>query len=140
MIIKTEGAVLVVERPSEDKAHKALHGLTRSLLANMVTGVTEGFSKTLQINGVGYRAAKQGKKVVLNLGYSHPVEVEDSDDYTLEVPDPNTIIVKGIDNQIVGEVAAKIREKRLPEPYKGKGIKYADEVIRRKEGKTGAKK
>ena len=124
MIIKTEGAVLVVERPSEDKAHKALHGLTRSLLANMVTGVTEGFSKTLQINGVGYRAAKQGKKVVLNLGYSHPVEVEDSDDY----------------NQIVGEVAAKIREKRLPEPYKGKGIKYADEVIRRKEGKTGAKK
>lgn len=140
MIIKTEGAVLVVERPSEDKAHKALHGLTRSLLANMVTGVTEGFSKTLQINGVGYRAAKQGKKVVLNLGYSHPVEVEDSDDYTLEVPDPNTIIVKGIDNQIVGEVAAKIREKRLPEPYKGKGIKYVDEVIRRKEGKTGAKK
>ena len=140
MIIKTEGTVLVVERPSEDKAHKALHGLTRSLLANMVTGVTEGFSKTLQINGVGYRAAKQGKKVVLNLGYSHPVEVEDSDDYTLEVPDPNTIIVKGIDNQIVGEVAAKIREKRLPEPYKGKGIKYADEVIRRKEGKTGAKK
>ena len=140
MIIKTEGAVLVVERPSEDKAHKALHGLTRSLLAKMVTGVTEGFSKTLQINGVGYRAAKQGKKVVLNLGYSHPVEVEDSDDYTLEVPDPNTIIVKGIDNQIVGEVAAKIREKRLPEPYKGKGIKYADEVIRRKEGKTGAKK
>ena len=140
MIIKTEGAVLVVERPSEDKAHKALHGLTKSLLANMVTGVTEGFSKTLQINGVGYRAAKQGKKVVLNLGYSHPVEVEDSDDYTLEVPDPNTIIVKGIDNQIVGEVAAKIREKRLPEPYKGKGIKYADEVIRRKEGKTGAKK
>lgn len=140
MIIKNEGAVLVVERPSEDKAHKALHGLTRSLLANMVTGVTEGFSKTLQINGVGYRAAKQGKKVVLNLGYSHPVEVEDSDDYTLEVPDPNTIIVKGINNQIVGEVAAKIREKRLPEPYKGKGIKYADEVIRRKEGKTGAKK
>jgi len=140
MIIKTEGTTLVVERPSEVKAHKALHGLTRTLLANMVTGVTEGYKKVLQVNGVGYRAQKQGKKVVLNLGYSHPVEVEDSADYTLEVPDPNTIIVNGIDKQIVGEIAAKIREKRLPEPYKGKGIKYADEVIRRKEGKTGAKK
>ncbi len=140
MIIKNDNGTLTVERPSEIKAHKALHGLTRSLLANMVTGVTEGYSKTLEINGVGYRAQKQGSKVVLNLGYSHPVEVEDSADYKLEVPNPNTIIVTGIDKQIVGEVAAKIREKRLPEPYKGKGIKYADEVIRRKEGKTGAKK
>ncbi len=140
MIIKQEGTTIVVERPSEIKAHKALHGLTRTLLNNMVVGVTEGYEKTLEINGVGYRAQKQGKKVVLSLGYSHPVEVEDTDDYTVEVPNPNTLIVKGIDKQIVGEVAAKIREKRLPEPYKGKGIKYADEVIRRKEGKTGAKK
>ena len=140
MIIKQEGNTLIVERPSEMKAHKALHGLTRTLLANMVTGVTDGYEKTLEINGVGYRAQKQGKKVVLSLGYSHPVEVEDTDDYTIEVPTPNTLVVKGIDKQIVGEVAAKIREKRLPEPYKGKGIKYADEVIRRKEGKTGAKK
>ncbi len=140
MIIKQEGNTLVVERPSEIKAHKALHGLTRTLLNNMVVGVTDGYEKTLEINGVGYRAQKQGKKVVLSLGYSHPVEVEDTDDYTVEVPNPNTLIVKGIDKQIVGEVAAKIREKRLPEPYKGKGIKYADEVIRRKEGKTGAKK
>ena len=140
MIIKQEGNTLVVERPSEIKEHKALHGLTRTLLNNMVVGVTDGYEKTLEINGVGYRAQKQGKKVVLSLGYSHPVEVEDTDDYTVEVPNPNTLIVKGIDKQIVGEVAAKIREKRLPEPYKGKGIKYADEVIRRKEGKTGAKK
>ena len=140
MIIKQEGNTLVVERPSEIKAHKALHGLTRTLLNNMIVGVTDGYEKTLEINGVGYRAQKQGKKVVLSLGYSHPVEVEDTDDYTVEVPNPNTLIVKGIDKQIVGEVAAKIREKRLPEPYKGKGIKYSDEVIRRKEGKTGAKK
>ncbi len=140
MIIKQEGTTIVVERPSEIKAHKALHGLTRTLLNNMIVGVTDGYEKTLEINGVGYRAQKQGKKVVLSLGYSHPVEVEDTDDYTVEVPNPNTLIVKGIDKQIVGEVAAKIREKRLPEPYKGKGIKYADEVIRRKEGKTGAKK
>lgn len=140
MIIKQEGNTLVVERPSEIKAHKALHGLTRTLLNNMIVGVTAGYEKTLEINGVGYRAQKQGKKVVLSLGYSHPVEVEDTDDYTVEVPNPNTLIVKGIDKQIVGEVAAKIREKRLPEPYKGKGIKYSDEVIRRKEGKTGAKK
>ena len=106
----------------------------------MVTGVTEGYQKTLEINGVGYRAAKQGNKLVLNLGYSHPVEFEDTADYKLEVPNPNTIVVTGIDKQIVGEIAAKIREKRLPEPYKGKGIKYADEHIRRKEGKTGGKK
>ncbi len=138
-ITKEEGQV-IVERPTEAKEHRALHGLTRTLLNNMVIGVTEGFQKTLQINGVGYRCQKQGKKLILNLGYSHPVEFVDSEDYTLEAPDPNTIIVKGIDNQIVGQIAAVIREKRLPEPYKGKGIKYADEVIRRKEGKTGSKK
>ena len=140
MIIKVEGSQVIVERPSEDKVHKSLHGLTRSLLNNMVTGVTNGFEKTLQINGVGYRCQKQGKKLILTLGYSHPVEVEDGEDYTLEAPDPNTIIVKGIDNQVVGQIAAIIREKRMPEPYKGKGIKYADEVIRRNEGKTGSKK
>ena len=140
MIIKQDNGTIVIERPSEVKEHRSLHGLTRTLLANMVTGVTEGYQKTLEINGVGYRAQKQGNKVVLNLGYSHPVEFEDTADYKLEVPNPNTIVVSGIDKQIVGEIAAKIREKRLPEPYKGKGIKYADEVIRRKEGKTGAKK
>jgi len=138
-IIKEEGQV-TVERPTEAKEHRALHGLTRTLLNNMVVGVTEGFQKTLQINGVGYRCQKQGKKLTLNLGFSHPVEFEDTADYTLEAPDPNTIIVKGIDNQIVGQIAAVIREQRPPEPYKGKGIKYADEVIRRKEGKTGSKK
>ena len=140
MKITVEAGQAVVERPTEQKEHKALHGLTRTLLANMVTGVSEGFQKTLQINGVGYRCQKQGKKLILTLGYSHPVEFEDGEDYTLESPDPNTIIVKGIDNQVVGQIAAVIREKRLPEPYKGKGIKYADEVIRRKEGKTGSKK
>ena len=140
MKITVEAGQAIVERPTEQKEHKALHGLTRTLLANMVTGVSEGFQKTLQINGVGYRCQKQGKKLILTLGYSHPVEFEDGEDYTLESPDPNTIIVKGIDNQVVGQIAAVIREKRLPEPYKGKGIKYADEVIRRKEGKTGSKK
>ena len=140
MIIKVEGDQIIVTRPSEAKEHRALHGLTRSLLNNMVVGVTNGFEKTLEINGVGYRCAKQGKKLTLTLGYSHPVEFEDTDDYTLEAPNPNTIIVKGINKQIVGQIAAVIREKRLPEPYKGKGIKYSDEVIRRKEGKTGAKK
>ena len=138
-IVKEEGQV-TVERPSDVKEHRALHGLTRTLLNNMVVGVTEGFQKTLQINGVGYRCQKQGKKLVLNLGFSHPVEFEDTADYTLEAPDQNTIIVKGIDNQIVGQIAAVIREQRPPEPYKGKGIKYSDEVIRRKEGKTGSKK
>ena len=140
MIIKQEEGVIIVERPDDKKENRSLHGLTRTLLNNMVVGVTEGYAKTLQINGVGYRCQKQGKKLVLTLGYSHPVEMEDGDDYTFEVPDPNTIIVKGIDKQIVGQIAAVVREKRLPEPYKGKGIKYADEVIRRKEGKTGAKK
>ena len=140
MMIKQEGSEVIVERPDDKKENRSLHGLTRTLLNNMVVGVTEGYAKTLQINGVGYRCQKQGKKLVLTLGYSHPVEMEDGDDYTFEVPDPNTIIVKGIDKQIVGQIAAVVREKRLPEPYKGKGIKYADEVIRRKEGKTGAKK
>jgi len=140
MIIKQEGAEVIVERPDDKKENRSLHGLTRTLLNNMVVGVTEGYAKTLQINGVGYRCQKQGKKLVLTLGYSHPVEMEDGDDYTFEVPDPNTIIVKGIDKQIVGQIAAVVREKRLPEPYKGKGIKYDYEVIRRKEGKTGAKK
>lgn len=140
MIIKKEEGQVIVERPTEAKEHKALHGLTRTLINNMVIGVTEGFQKTLQINGVGYRCAKQGKKLTLTLGYSHPVEFEDTDDYTLEAPDPNTIVVKGINNQIVGQIAAVIREQRPPEPYKGKGIKYSDEVIRRKEGKTGSKK
>lgn len=140
MTIKTEGNQLIVERPDDQKENRALHGLTRSLLHNMVVGVTDGFAKTLQINGVGYRCQKQGKKLTLSLGYSHPVEMEDGEDYTFEAPDPNTIIVKGIDKQVVGQIAAVVREKRPPEPYKGKGIKYADEVIRRKEGKTGAKK
>lgn len=140
MIIKYEGGVVTVERPSDDKEHRSLHGLTRTLVANMVTGVTDGYTKTLEINGVGYRAAMQGKSLNLTLGYSHPVIMEPVEGITIEVPQPNTIIVKGADKQLVGHVAAKIREKRPPEPYKGKGIKYSDEVIRRKEGKTGAKK
>ena len=140
MKIVVEGNQVVVERPSDVKEHRALHGLTRSLLNNMIVGVTNGFEKTLEINGVGYRCQKAGKTLTLNLGYSHPVTFDDTDDYTLEAPNPNTIIVKGINKQIVGQIAAVIREKRLPEPYKGKGIKYSDEVIRRKEGKTGAKK
>lgn len=139
MIIKVEGTQILVERPSDLKMHKALHGLTRTLINNMVEGVTNGFQKALDINGVGYRAQKQGKKLVLTLGYSHPVEMDDPEGITTEVLAPNKIIVKGIDKQIVGEVAAKIREKRPPEPYKGKGIKYETEVIRRKEGKTGGK-
>lgn len=139
MIIKVEGEQITVERPSDLKMHKSLHGLTRTLVNNMVEGVTNGYQKALEINGVGYRAQKQGKKLVLTLGYSHPVEMDDPEGITTEVPAPNKIIVKGIDKQVVGEVAAKIREKRPPEPYKGKGIKYETEVIRRKEGKTGGK-
>lgn len=140
MIIKNEGGQIVVERPSENKMHKALHGLTRTLINNMVIGVTEGFTKELEINGVGYRAQMQGKTLVLSLGYSHPVEYTPVEGITLEVPAPNKIIVKGANKEVVGETAAKIREYRMPEPYKGKGIKYSDEVIRRKEGKAGAKK
>jgi len=137
MIIKKEGNELIVERPSEMKEHKSLHGLTRTLLSNMVEGVTKGFSKTLDINGVGYRAAKAGKTLTLNLGYSHPVVFEEADGITLEVPNANQVIVKGIDKQKVGQVAAEIRSKRPPEPYLGKGVKYSDERIRRKAGKAG---
>ena len=124
----------------DNESHGNIHGLTRTLINNMVIGVTQGFEKTLEVNGIGYRAQKQGKKVVLTLGYSHPVEVEEIEGITLEVPNPNTIVVKGIDKQLVGQVAANIREKREPEPYKGKGIKYAGERIKRKEGKAGGKK
>ena len=136
--VEVKDGAIVVTRDNDN--HKALHGLTRSLIANMVTGVTVGFEKKLEINGVGYRAAKQGNKLALTLGYSHPVEVLDTDTVKTEVPDANTILVKGIDKQEVGQFAAKIREYRLPEPYKGKGIKYTDERIRRKEGKAGGKK
>ena len=140
MIIKNENNEIIVERPSEEKMHKALHGLTRTLVNNMVVGVTQGFTKELEINGVGYRAQMQGSKLVLSLGYSHPVEYEAEEGITIEVPAPNKILVKGANKERVGAVAAKIREYRMPEPYKGKGIKYIDEVIRRKEGKAGAKK
>jgi large subunit ribosomal protein L6 len=140
MVIEREGNEILIKRKTDLKKDKALHGLTRSLLKNMVVGVTEGFSKTLEINGVGYRAQKQGNKLILTLGYSHPVEMVEPAGITIDVPAQNQIIVRGIDKQIVGEVAAKIREKRPPEPYKGKGVKYANEVILRKEGKTGAKK
>ena len=133
-----ENNVLTVNRESDD--YKALHGLTRTLISNMITGVTAGYEKKLEITGVGYRAAKQGSKLVLTLGFSHPVEFEDSEDVKLEVPDQNTILVKGIDNQKVGQIAANIRAKKPPEPYKGKGIKYAGERIIRKEGKAGGKK
>ena len=127
-------------RPTDDKLHRALHGLTRTLLHNMVVGVSEGFKKELEVNGVGYRAAKEGKKLVMNLGFSHQVIVAEIDGITIDVPAPNKIVIHGPDKQQVGQFAAEVREKRPPEPYKGKGIKYADEVIRRKVGKTGAKK
>ena len=137
MTIEKNGAEIEVKRPNDLKRMKALHGLTRSLLNNMVIGVTDGYEKTLEINGVGYRAAKQGNKLVLTLGYSHPVEMTDPEGLEVIVEGQNKIIVKGIDKEKVGQYAAEIREKRPPEPYKGKGIKYADEVIRRKVGKTG---
>ena len=137
MKVIVEGHVVKVERPSDDKMHRSLHGLSRSLIHNMVVGVTEGFSKSLEINGVGYRAAKQGNELVMNLGYSHQVIVPEIPGITIEVPSPNKVIVKGADKQAVGQFAAEIREKRPPEPYKGKGIKYVDEVIIRKEGKAG---
>lgn len=136
MKISQEGSELIVTRPDDENLSKSLHGLTRTLLHNMVVGVTEGFKKELEINGVGFRCEKQGKKVVMTLGFSHKIEVEDTDDIKLEVPQPNKIIVTGIDKQKVGQAASEIRGKRPPEPYKGKGIKYADEVIRRKEGKA----
>ena len=138
MSIKVEDGHVVVTRPSDLKKMKALHGLTRTLIQNMVIGVSQGYEKTLEVNGVGYRAAKQGKKLVLNLGYSHPVQMEDPAGLESKV-DGNKIIVSGIDKEKVGQYAAEIRDKRRPEPYKGKGIKYADEVIRRKVGKTGKK-
>lgn len=140
MVLELENNELTVKRPGEDKIYRSLHGLTRTIISNMITGVTAGFTKELEINGVGYRVAKQGNKIVMNLGFSHPVEMEECDGITLECPNPNKIIVKGPDKQKVGQFAANIREKRPPEPYKGKGIKYVDEVIIRKEGKTGAKK
>ena len=140
MTIAIENNEIKVTRPDDSKKNRELHGLTRSLLANMVKGVSEGFEKTLEINGVGYRAQKQGNKLVMNLGYSHNVEMVEPEGITVEVPNQNTVIVKGIDNEKVGAFAAEIRTKRLPEPYKGKGIKYSYETIRRKEGKTGAKK
>ncbi|MCL2837507.1 MAG: 50S ribosomal protein L6 [Oscillospiraceae bacterium] len=140
MVIKKDGNVITVERPSENKMHKSLHGLTRTLVSNMVEGVSAGYKKELEINGVGYRAALQGSTLVLNLGYSHPVEMEAPEGIKIEVPSNTQIIISGINKQMVGEFAAKVREKRPPEPYKGKGIKYTTERIRRKEGKAGAKK
>jgi len=139
MSIKVEGNEILVSRPNDLKRMKSLHGLTRTLIHNMVVGVTEGYQKVLEINGVGYRAAKQGKTLTLSLGYSHPVEMVDPDGIETVVDNQTKIIVKGIDKEQVGQVAANIRAKRGPEPYKGKGIKYADEVIRRKVGKTGKK-
>ena len=139
MDIKVENNQVVVTRPNDLKKMKSLHGLTRTLIANMVTGVTKGYEKVLEINGVGYRAQKQGKKLILSLGYSHPVEIEDPEGLESVLDGQNKITIKGIDKQKVGQYAAEIREKRKPEPYKGKGIKYADEVIRRKVGKTGKK-
>ena len=137
MSVEIEGGELKVARPDDEKESRALHGLTRTLINNMVVGVSQGFKKELEVNGVGYRAAKEGGKLVMNLGYSHQVIVEEIEGITIDVPAPNKIVVNGIDKQVVGQFAADIREKRPPEPYKGKGIKYADEVIRRKEGKTG---
>ena len=138
--IAVEGAEIKVSRPNDAKENRALHGLTRTLVHNMVVGVTDGYKKELDVNGVGYRVAKEGNKLVMNLGYSHQVIVEETDGITIEVPGPNKIIIHGCDKQKVGQFAAEVREKRPPEPYKGKGIKYTDEVIRRKAGKTGAKK
>lgn len=140
MTVTVEGNTIHVTRPSDDKLHRSLHGLTRTLIHNMVIGVTEGFKKELDVNGVGYRVAKEGTNLVMNLGYSHQVIVPEIPGITIEVPGPNKIIIHGCDKQAVGQFAAEVREKRPPEPYKGKGIKYTDEVIRRKVGKTGAKK
>lgn len=137
MIIKSENGTITVSRPTEDKFHKSLHGLTRTLIFNMVEGVTNGFSKTLEIVGVGYRAAKQGKNLVMNLGFSHQVIIPETDEIKIDVPQPNQIVVSGIDKQAVGQFACEIREKRPPEPYKGKGIRYTGEYVIRKEGKAG---
>ena len=140
MTITQEGEVIHVTRPNDAKENRSLHGLTRSLLHNMIVGVTEGFKKELDVNGVGYRVQKDGKKLVMNLGYSHQVTMDEPEGITIDVPNPNKIVISGADKQKVGQFAAEVREKRPPEPYKGKGIKYTDEVIRRKEGKTGVKK
>ena len=140
MNINMEGAVITVTRPSDEKMHRSLHGLSRTLVNNMVEGVTKGFTKELEVNGVGYRVAMQGKQLVMNLGFSHQVFIGETEGITLEAPTANKIIVSGTDKQMVGQIAAEIRGKRPPEPYKGKGIKYTTEVVRRKEGKTGGKK
>ena len=139
MAVAVEGNEVIVKRPNDEKANKSLHGLTRTLIHNMVLGVTEGFKKNLEVNGVGYRAAKQGNKLALTLGFSHPVEMEAPAGITIEVPAPNKIVVSGADKEVVGAVAADIRKWRKPEPYKGKGIRYEGEVVRRKAGKAGAK-
>ena len=140
MILKVEGNVLTVERPDEEHLHKSLHGLTRTLINNMVMGVSTGFKKELDVNGVGYRCEKKGTQLVMRLGFSHEVFMDEIPGITIEVPTPNKIIINGVDKQVVGQFAAEVRSKRPPEPYKGKGIKYVDEVIRRKVGKTGGKK
>ena len=142
MAIAMEGNEIVVTRPNDDKENRSLHGLTRTLIVNMVEGVTNGYTKELEVNGVGYRVQKQGKNLVMNLGFSHQVIMEEIPGITIEVPAPNKIVISGADKQMVGQFAAEVREKRPPEPYKGKGIKYVDEYIRRKEGKAakGAKK
>ena len=140
MIINVEGNVLTVSRPTDEANHRALHGLTRTLISNMVEGVEKGYSKELEVNGVGYRAEKKGNQLVMRLGFSHEVFVDEIPGITVEVPTPNKIIVHGIDKQVVGQFAAEVRGKRPPEPYKGKGIKYTTEVVRRKVGKTGGKK
>ncbi len=137
MTIEKEGDVINVTRPNDEKENRSLHGLTRTLISNMVDGVTKGFTKELEVNGVGYRVQKQGKNLVMNLGYSHQVIMSETDDIKIDCPSANKIVISGPDKQKVGQFAAEVREKRLPEPYKGKGIKYANEVIRRKEGKTG---
>ena len=139
MNIAVEGAEIVVTRPNDAKENRSLHGLTRTLINNMIVGVTEGFKKELDVNGVGYRVQKQGKDLVMNLGFSHQVIMSENEDIKIEVPAPNKIIILGADKQKVGQFAAEVREKRPPEPYKGKGIKYSDEIIRRKVGKTGKK-
>ena len=139
MKVEVEAGVVHVTRPNDDKMNRSLHGLTRTLINNMVVGVSEGFSKTLEVNGVGYRASKEGKNLVLNVGYSHQVIMPETEDIQIEVTNANHIVIKGIDKQKVGQFAAEVRGKRPPEPYKGKGIKYDYEVVRRKEGKTGAK-
>ena len=137
--VKVEGNEIKVERPNDEPKNKSLHGLNRALINNMITGVKEEYKKELEINGVGYRAQKQGKKLVLTLGYSHPVEMEEPEGITFDVPNPNQIIVRGIDKELVGQTAVVVRTKRPPEVYRGKGIKYAEETIRRKEGKAGKK-